>query len=204
MLELTTVEKVKELHARLSSTASTHDELLQTLVAAASRSIQKYLGVDFELTEHTDVFDVRVGECDFDLRSWPVASSPAAIVKNTIVGEFDDVDALSDSLYRIDRRRGRLLFRGGYELLAGPQALEVVYTGGVAESSEDLVEDPEYGDLVLACSMQVLDWYKQAPNFGSKARNVGGAAQSFDYDEKSMQLAPRVKGLLSGYERLGV
>lgn len=201
-LSLATLAYIKAVNPVVQS-GTGQDAWITAMAAAISKQIERELGVDgFDKTTRTELHDVAPGQTLFHLRSFPVDTAASFVVKNEANGDFAAAAAIDSDNYHVDAARGRLQFRGRYySLVDGPGALQIAYTGGIVASGGDVVA-AGYGDLSLACAMQVWSEKQRAPNWGSPGRSVGGASQNFDADDVAVSaFAPRVARILDLYRR---
>lgn len=199
-LNLTTKERVKALHRSIAGT--TLDGVIDQLIAVVSRQIERWLDCEFLKTARTEVKDVIVEQSLFVLRAFPVAPLPTAFtVKNAFDSDFTLVTEIAATDYNVDRDRGILKFRGPvYTLVDGPGTLQISYTGGLADTTANLLLNNDFIDLVMACEQQVLHDLMRTPNFGSPQRTVGGGGQSFE-DKDKTPFIPVVYEMLEQFRR---
>lgn len=198
-VDLTTLQRVKDLHGSISGT--TRDTILARLISQVSRQFESWLDCAFLKTARTELFYIADGQTRFRLKAFPVDSSAAFTVKNAYDGDFTSASAIPTSDYAVDYARGILTFRSTYySLVAGPQSLQVVYTGGIGVDATAVVAATDYSDLSFACEQQVLHDLQRTPNFGSPSRSVGGGGQNFD-SGKDSPFTPDVTIMLDQYMR---
>lgn len=199
-LVLASVDYIKSLNPALES--DKRDPLYAALARAVSRQMERWLDVELDIVERTQLFSVYRGQTSFILKSFPVVIGEEFAVRNAYDGQFSTASDISSNNYYVDADRGRLLFRGAYyDLIDGPGVLQVRYTAGIIAAGGK-VEETDFSDLALACAMQVLHEVQRNPNYGSSNRSVGGGGQYFDSDEKyESPFIPRVVTVLEQYRR---
>ena len=128
MISLTTTDRVKTLFGSTPGVSSNARDLqIESLIKQVSRQIQRYIGVDFELKDRTEVFDVAPGQQVFRLGSYPVVSIAS------VINDYDRLftgTALDSSYYTASARGILVIDR--YDLVPGSGVLVVQYNAGGA------------------------------------------------------------------------
>jgi len=121
-------------------------------------------------------------------------------VWNDIEWVFDTDHLIEATSYRVNVDTGLLYFREGYEPDEGPQALKVVYTGGMAATTEKFML--AYPDIAQAIARQVAYLFNTRHTIGATSIDVGattGASWQGD-----VEWLPGVKAVLDGHRRSAV
>jgi len=187
MIDLATLPKIKTL-CNIDADNTTNDAVLRDIIASVSQKIENHLGRYIETTERTQYFDVRPGDYVFPVDAYPVSSYTA----------YNDADwvystAISGTYTHMDNSTGCLFVTDGV-LVSGFKALKVVYTGGMATMTEELLDN--YADLANAAERQVIFEYKTRGKIGVQSQSSGGGASiSWQADG----LLPEVKQSLLAY-----
>lgn len=193
-LDLTTTERLANLWSGLAGQSMRAEQASQ-VISAVSRAIEKHLEVDgLELRERTDYFNVIAGQSYFALRTIGIVSITS--IRSSQLRDWT-VDPIDPDYYTFDPERG-ILEIDGYYLETGPRTLQVIYEGGIAETTEDLVAANEYPDIMLAAEQQILFTITRSPHFGSTSLSVGGGNRSF---EAPVTLLKDVTDKLDKYKR---
>lgn len=194
----------------IKSSYTGHDDLMDQLIPAATKQIQKFCRRTFIQEVYTEFFptiDNRNTLIPYSiwLKEIPVATSPVPIIILSYNYDWDNTDALIVDLqkgYQIDFDSGRVDFSIAFRQHA--KSLRVVYTGGYALNT-DVDEDNFYepnADILLACAMQTAFLVErfieteqgvESKTRGGKNTNVLGAA--------SHGLTPEVRSMVASYKR---
>lgn len=193
-LLLTTADRLAALWSGLAGQSMRVDQINQ-VIPAVSRAIEKYLEVDgLDLKARTDYFNVIAGQNYFALRTIGIVSITS--IRSSQMRDWT-VDPIDDQYYTFDPVRGILEF-DGYYLETGPRTLQVIYSGGIAATVEDLAASAEYSDIMLAAEQQVLFTVTRSPHFGATSLSTGGGNRSF---EAPVTLLKDVTDKLDKYKR---
>lgn len=185
---ITTKDNIKAL---LGITSTSDDAILVQIANVASSQIENYLGRSVESTSRTEYFDVERGQHLFQLRAYPVASSPAIVVYNDESRLFTTV--VSNENYTALGDEGQLIFDEDYELVTGPKVLKVVYTGGLASSQASL--ESNYPDLEMATRIQAVFLFENRKKIGVQSESVDGSSAS----RQELMLLKGVKEMIEHY-----
>lgn len=175
-----------------------HDSVLEYFCRVVSSHARKLLNRKIELTQYTEYFSVDPGATTFRLSAIPVST-----INGTSEGAWNDADweyaassAVSTSDYTVDDDSGIIYFTQNL-LVSGFRALKVVYTGGLAETTEDLLAS-DYADLVHACERQVLFLFNTRKTVGATSTAAVGNTVTYTGD---VDWLPGVKNVLLNYRR---
>lgn len=177
--------------------------LLNKKIASVTQKIERYLGRHIEAKQRTEYYDVdgcngRLDADDddalFHLKGWPV--SAVASVKNSDEGDYDDHVLTAGSDFIAPVNRGRLVIKSS--LTIGADALQVVYTGGMATTTEAFVD--AYPDIADAADVQVVYEYLRRKTPGAASvSNAGGTVEQ----EGELKLLKEVKRALDKHKPMG-
>lgn len=191
IIDLTTTERCEALAgvgtADVSTTAA-----FAALVTSVSARIERYLNRPIEAVARTEYLDVVPDRFSYQLGANPVAS--IASVKNSASFAWADVTSKVEGTdYVLDPASG--IIRQLTYWTAGAEALQVVYTAGLAANTAAVLAS--YPDLADACEKQVVEEYNRRGSMLRKSANVGGATET----SESMTLLPIVREILAPYRR---
>lgn len=186
-----------------------HDDLMDQLIPAASKQIQKFCRRTFIQEVYTEFFptiDNRVTLLPYSiwLKEIPVATSPAPIVILSYNYNWDNTDPLTVDPklgYTVDFDTGEILFAIAFRQHA--QSLRVAYTGGYALDT-DADEDDFYApdaDIRLACAMQtafLVERFLESEQ-GTDSKTRGG--KNTKVMSSTSGLTPEVRSIVTSYRR---
>ena len=197
MIELVLLSELKE-RVGIQGNVTARDDVLQALIRSVSARVERYIDRQIEKTTTTEVFDVARNQRVFFLKAYPTTSvttvhwdSDFAWGSSTLVSS--DRYALSNS-----GADGMIVFDAGY-LSPGENVLKVVYVGGIADSTEELLA--LNSDLSDAALRQILNDYNRRLNAGASSVASGGIG-SISYQADG-GLLTSVKEDLRHYKRYG-
>ncbi len=172
-MDLTTIDRVKR---QLRNVASVEDdEQLAELITSVSRRMETYMGREAYREERTEYFAAREGQSVYRLKALPLLEVAAVYYDQD--GDFPEDSILTEgSDYAISEECGQILLRFS-PTFAAPRALKVVYTGGLAEDVQELV-DEGYADLVQAATTQVVNDFRRlnsAADLAESSTTPGGS-----------------------------
>jgi hypothetical protein len=173
-MELVTLPYLKSL-AGFKGDETEHDAVLDHIVEAVSAQAERYMNRVVLRAQQTQYFDVDASDTVFALRATP------ATIGDTGEGVWNDADwgfttALDTTSYRVASEAG-LLYIPSTALEDGPQALKVVYTGGMAASAERFMVS--YPDIAQAVARQVMFMFNTRKQIGASSVDVGGSSVSW-------------------------
>lgn len=198
-MNATTIARVKAL---LDISSSAYDDVLTTMVTAASRRIEQFIDRPLLLAERTEEYPIRPRQRVLFLRAYPVASITS--IKLALDWDFASVTAINADDYHADSETGMVNFNF-YPLLnylgdnsaAAPNVLQVVYNAGFRTTTADLIT--EYPDIAYACDMQVVAMWRRRDAPQGASMNIGGSSLAY---EGALRLIPDVVEALMPYKRL--
>lgn len=192
----TTLERVKRFLS-IQAQDTTHDALLDDLIATATGEFEVYLDRWVERKERTELFSPDAGARSVGLRGYPVTA--VSLVEEDLFGKFEGAQLVVDSsTWRFDPETGILWFYD-YAPSGGPVSIRVTYTGGFAATTSEAVLS--YRDMAGACDMHVAFLFKRRDNLGFSS--IGGEGiQSQASDE--VNWLPRVREVLDLRRRVAI
>lgn len=197
VVELTTLERVKYLteeHGGYDSGASgntRNDPILENLIASVSLSIERYLNRPVLVAERTEYLDVRHDRCSYQLAAFPVSSITS--VKNSSTYDWTVDAKVEGTDYVLDLETGILRQIAGW--VTGAEALQVVYTGGLAADTAAVLAN--YPDLADACEKQVTEEFRRRDGLSRSSVSVQGSTTT----SESVRLLDVVRERLAPYRR---
>lgn len=169
-LSITSTTRLKEY---LGGTAfsTTWNTWWANKIAAISKAVEEALGRWLKAEARTVYVDVDRGQRKVLLKGYPI--SAVASVYSDPSRDFGSGTEVDSSLYTFGNGdEGILSF--DYALPAGPKALKVTYTGGMATNADNLAAD--YGDLVDAVDQQLMYAFKTKDTLGFSSVSGGMVA----------------------------
>lgn len=145
------------------------DAHITSLIKTVSGRIERYLGRELLKGAKTEVLDVRDRQKVFRLKAIPVDTAQSFTVKNDPDQDWAGTTAEDSANYVIQGGYGRLHFKREYSLVAGPQALQVVYTGGLAANQAAVPDEIE-----TAAKMFVAEVWRRRKELAATSESIGG------------------------------
>ncbi len=166
-MNLTNTDTVRKLMSDYET--SDAEPTINMLIVSVSAAAERFMGRSIESVSRTEYFDVERHQDSAQLAAWPVSS--ITTVHNDPERDYG-TGSLVDSDDYVATDWGRLTF--DYKLSEGRRALKVVYTGGLASTTETIVSS--YPDLAVAIARQVVHEFRRVKSSdGSTAQFVGGS-----------------------------
>lgn len=191
MTDLTTLERVKAL-LDIPSDDTVHDAAIGQLVSAVSVRVEKYLNRPLLTAERTEYLHVKRGQCEYQLAAFPVTS--IASVKNSSTFDWAGATAATAGTdYTHDPATGILYQLAAW--IAGPRALQVVYTAGMGADTTALVA--AYPDLADAVEKQVAEEWRRRGGLLRSSTSVNGQSET----SAAVTLLPIVEEILAPLRR---
>jgi len=192
-MDLTTTERIKEM-IKIDADNTTSDAVLGNLINSVSIMAENYMGRKIESTTYTEYFDVNIGGEYHSLKAYPVTS--ITTIHNDADWTYGSDSLVSTDSYQSSDETG-LLYVKTNAMIAGFNALKVVYIGGMATVTEELFDD--YADLSHAIERQVAFLYKTRTKVGASSVNSNSGGVSWDLGKIWMN---DVKSILDSYRRV--
>lgn len=198
-MDATTIARVKAL---LDITSSSYDAVLTTIVAAVSKRIETYIDRPLEQKSRTETYPIRPRQKMLFLRAYPVASITS--IKIATDWDYASATAVESDDYNCTSDTGTVHFSfcpitsyldSNYD--AAPDAIQVVYNGGLAADTASLIND--YPDIAFAADLQSVAMWRRRDTPQGNSLNMGGSSISY---EKPLNLVPDVIEALTPYRRL--
>jgi len=172
-LALTTLANVKVLAKETGSSDTDFDAIVGALITAVSERAQSYIGREFATAARTELYSIGMRTRSIFLRNPAVDTGQTFEIRNDLLRNFTG-DAMSDDTYSLDAESGEIYFVSS--LLAGPNVLQVIYTGGMAADAATL--QATYPDLEFAARRQVLHEFNRRMSPGVKRATSRRGKQS--------------------------
>lgn len=196
-MDLCTLQGVKLL-IEIDADNTDTDQVLNSLIRSVSRRAENYMNRAVKTEALTEYFNIRPGDYMFSLKGFPVSSTPAIEVYHDIDSAFGTGTDLDSDAYTVDTEAGLLYVEGGY-LTSGFRALKVVYTGGMATNTNELMASHE--DLIHAVERQVAFQFKTRTKIGAQSVNTNTGSVTW---ESGVVWLKEVKAVLDSYRRHSV
>lgn len=196
-MDLTTLARVKARLGKVSSEDTADDANLGSLIQGVSRRIERYLDRELKRVARTEYLNVRQWRTAYPLRAYPIDS--VASVHLDPEGAFGSDTLLLATDYVIDDEVGQIVLRST-PLADAPRALKVVYTGGIADDVDELVDDDAWRDIVLAADREVVAEFKRIGAELIQSTTHQGGTTSYVEDG----FLRGTMGILDRHRRMGV
>lgn len=194
-IDLSTTARVKAfLGAGGTSLSTAQDTVIAQLIAFYSARFEHEMGRWTKSEARTEQYDIEPGQRMVALKGWPIAS--IASVKNDDTRTFGSDSVIDPTLYYANLTKGTLQF-DWIEPVAGPGALQVVYTAGMAADTTAFIT--AYPDLAQALDLQVAEVIRRKDRLG--ATNMSFQGGGFGY-EAAVKLLPEVRTTLDLHRRV--
>ena len=198
-MDATTVTYVKDL---LEITSATHDTVLGRMVSTVSQRIEDFIDRPLESAARTEEYSIKPRQDVLFLRAYPVASITS--IKIATNWDFAAVSAVASTDYHTDSATGSVHFNF-YPLLnymgdnakTAPQAIQVVYTGGLATTPANL--QANYPAISSACETQVIAMWRRRDEPTTKMTKIGDYGSAV---EGPLSFLPDVVEALMPYRRM--
>jgi len=154
-LACTTSARVKEV-LDVASADTSHDTWITNAITSVSERIQNYLNRSLESGTFTEEIDIHSPRQKFVFVLNPPITSITSI-KSDANWQFASADAIDSEDYNYKASNGRIVFNR--QLQVGPQALQVVYAGGLAADSATLISD--YPLVAHAADLQIASMFRR-------------------------------------------
>jgi len=190
VIHLARIDQVKSLIA-FSPDDPSVDGLLYALIEEVSKAMQDYLCRWIQRDTYTEYFSVQYNRTIYQLSAYPVSSISS--VHNATDWDWDTESEVDDDCYTVDTEAG-LLYIERWTLVSGYRALRVIYSGGMAADTEELIAS--YPDLSMACARQVGYLWQMRTKPGAASVSSGQGTVSRNVDGYWL---PEVKPVLDRY-----
>jgi len=194
IVELTTTARVKAALG-IDVADTTQDVWLAGALQAVSQRFELFMDRPIELTSRTEEYDVHDGrQVSLFLRAYPVTAITS--VKNATGWDFASATAIDSTSYRIDADNGQLHM--AIELAYGPKAVQVIYTGGLAANTADLITN--YPSIAMAADFQIAAMFRRRSTpQGTGMSGKQGGSITF---EGPLKLIPEAREILASFTRM--
>lgn len=192
-MDITTVARVKTQLTGISGTSE--DAFIQEVITGLSGYFERYMRRTLLKQTYTKEIRLRRWKQIVSVDAFPIESVTSIKYCENPSG-FSTATAMDASTYAIleDGTTGVIEFLR--EMPMAPGFLQIVFVGGMAEDQAEL--ELNYPELVQACDMQCVHEYNRRFTPGGNI-TFGGGSTSFDFS--SVELIPRVKGVLDTFRR---
>jgi hypothetical protein len=201
-MDATTKERIKDL---LEITSTTHDTVLDRLIAVVSQRIESFLDRPLQSVERTEYYDLKPRQRVIFLRAYPLASQGSiSSVKFATDWDYATVAAEDADDFQVDLDNGSLHLNRypitnylGDNAATAPLAVQVVYTGGFAADTASLIS--AYPSIAYACEEQVIAMWRRRDEPMGKSTRIGDYAREV---EGVLKFLPDVVEALTPYRRM--
>jgi len=201
-MDATTKARVKDL---LEITSTTHDDVLDALIATVSQRIENFIDRPLEAAARTEEYDIKPRQRVLFLRAYPLtAQADISSVKIATDWDFAAATAVTSTDYHVDLNTGSLHFNFypitnylGNNIATAPNAVQVVYTGGLDTSVANIITS--YPAIASACETQVIAMWRRRDEPMQKTIKIGDYGST---KEGPVQFLPDVIEALIPYRRM--
>jgi len=201
-MDATTKERIKDL---LEITSTTHDTVLDRLIAVVSQRIESFIDRPLQSVERTEYYDLKPRQNVVFLRAYPLANQAAiSEVKFATDWDYDTVASENSEDYQVDLNTGALHLNRyvitsylGQNNATAPLAVKVTYTGGFAADTTTLIAN--YPSIAYACEEQVIAMWRRRDEPMGKSTRIGDYGREV---EGVLRFLPDVVEALTPYRRL--
>ena len=163
-MDAITKERVKDL---LQIAGSSQNDVLDRLIASVSQRMEDFIDRPFHQTARTEEYSIKPRQNTLFLRAYPLtAQNQVTSVKISGDWDFASATAVDSGDYHVDLDSGMLHFNYypisnylGNNMATAPNVVQVVYTGGLATSTANLISN--YPAIAAACEMQVIAMWRR-------------------------------------------
>lgn len=169
-----------------------YSRILGNMIAGISVDVEKALRRHILVVARTVQVDIDRHDTSIFLKGYP--NVVVTSIKNDSSRAFGSGTVVDPALYYVDSENGIVSF--DFELLWGPGALEIEYTGGMAADVDAFIA--AFEDITLAIDQQVYYEFQRKDNPGLTNQNpsdYGGGSQYFvdsDWAEKHGETLPKL------------
>jgi len=193
----TNIDRVKRL---IDKTQPDDDAILTALIEEFSSAFEIMIRRHVEKKERTEYYDAEAGQTTLILKGYPIDTGETFEIYNDTARDFGSSSLISSDSYSISQNTGLITF-DRITLYDGPGVVKVVYTGGIAENTNDIIGNTNVENAILlaqAVEFQVAHIYQRRRALGSNTVSGGGGSVTVDDPTK---LLPIVKRNLALFER---
>jgi len=201
LLDATTKARVKAL---LEITGTSQDDVIDNYIKIVSQRIEDFIDRPLHQTSRTEEYDLRPRQTKLFLRAYPLtAQNQITSIKIALDWDFASVTAVDSNDYHVDLDTGTVNFTFipiknymGNNLMTAPNAVQVVYTGGLATSTANVIAN--YPAIASACEQQVIAMWRRRDQPMQKATKIGEYGATI---EGPLRFLPDVVEALMPYRR---
>ena len=204
-MDATTKARVKDL---LEITSTTHDDVLDALIATVSQRIESFIDRPLEATARTEEYDIRPRQRVLFLRAYPLtAQGDIASIKIALDWDFAAATAVTSTDYHVDLVTGAIHFNFypitqylGNTMATAPNVVQVVYTGGFTATADGTAQFiVDYPAIAYAAETQVIAMWRRRDEPMQKSMKIGDYGST---KEGPVQFLPDVIEALIPYRRM--
>ena len=201
-MDATTKDRIKDL---LEITSTTHDTVLDRLIAVVSQRIEDFIDRPLETAARTEEYSIKPRQNVLFLRAYPLsAQGDIASVKIAFDWDYAAVSAVTSTDYHADLDTGTLHLNYypstnylGNNLATAPNVAQIVYTGGFATSTANLIS--AYPAIAYACEEQVIAMWRRRDEPMVKTVRIDQYSSEVD---GQLKFLPDVREALIPYRRM--
>lgn len=201
-MDATTKERVKDL---LDITSTSHDTVLDRLVAVVSQRIENFIDRPLLSTARTEEYSIKPRQGMIFLRAYPLADqSSVGSLKVATDWDFAAATAVDADSYHADLDTGQIHMRYypienylGRNATIAPSVVQVTYTGGFATDTADLISN--YPAIAYACEEQVVAMWRRRDDPAAGSVSIDQYSRKV---EAPLKFLPDVVEALTPYRRL--
>tara|TARA_R110000737_G_scaffold37848_1_gene57701 strand:- start:235 stop:852 length:618 start_codon:yes stop_codon:yes gene_type:complete len=200
-MDATTKARVKAL---LDITSTTHDAVLDTLIATVSQRIESFIDRPLKQEARTEEYDIKPRQRVLFLRAYPLSNQAAiSSIKIALDWDFAAATAVTSTDYHVDVNTGAVHFNFypitqylGNNIATAPNAVQVVYTGGFGTTTNYIIDN--YPAVAYAAETQVIAMWRRRDEPMVKTTKIGSYGSTV---EGPVKFLPDVIEALIPYRR---
>lgn len=199
-MNLSTVARVKALITSTGTANAGTDAEIAVVLATVSEAVEAYLDRETTAAAKTEYFDIEPWTAMVRLRAFPVSALTSVHYDEDQVFGSDTLLTSSDYYDPTLDRRGSLRFKVPFTPSdTRPNALKVIYTGGMAADAASFVT--AYPDIAGAVDVQTAhEWQRRGALGVSSINYPDGTTASMTFD----RWIPSVKQVLDHHRRMAL
>lgn len=192
LLHLCTVDDVGT-YPGMSSLGDSDREWVLQVVRGFSKRAENYTNREFYTEARTELFSGDGTNRRIQLRAFGSSTNSVTTVHEDSDRAFNAVDLVAADDYNFDWRTGLLTLDSGM-WLSGQNVTQVVWTGGLGTSTDDVPDD-----IRQAAILQAAYWWQRRNELGLASKNMKDGTVNVNVQST---LLPEVREILDSYRIL--
>ncbi len=193
------------MDATTSDPSTTHDAVLDRLIAVVSQRIENFIDRPLKSEARTEEYPIKPRQGMLFLRAYPLASQASVTsLKVATDWDFSAATAWDSDNFHADLDTGQIHLRYfpidnylGQNATIAPGIVQVIYTGGLAADTPGLISS--YPAIAYACEEQVVAMWRRRDDPASGSVSIDQYSRQID---APLKFLPDVVEALTPYRRL--